>query len=349
MAPRTPAASRTVKKTVAKKTAAKKVSPAVRKAATKAARAGGYTDKNFDFKPDKDKLNRQELAAQYQSAVGVIYSVPELQGIFTQALNEGWSNDRMIAAVQNSEWYRGNNEYARIAWAREQTGGADWQATLQNARSAVQQAAVASGADLTPAETDALARRYVYEGWDQDGRQALLGQALAGEITYLPDERGMTRLMGGAGDLAAQLREVAYANGMTYSDSYYLSAARSVASGLSTADDWERDIRGQAAGMWQPYADKINAGANVYDLASPYIQTMAQELELSPADITLGDPHIRQALLGVDEAGNPKTMSLWEFQQKLRQDPRWEQTSKAQNEITSVTGRVMQMFGLMGG
>lgn len=319
-------------------------------AATKAAVAGGYVDKNFDFIPDKDQLSREELAAQYQQAVGIIYSVPELQAIFTQALDEGWAPAKLQASVQNSKWYRENDQYARTAWAQEQTGGADWQAAQDDARVTVQAIARGMGADLTPEELTALTRRYIYEGWGQRaGGKQMIAQALAQEITFLPDSRGEMGLMGAAGQLSDKLKSTAAANGMYFADNWYKSAAQSVAMGLSTEADWERDIREQAAGMWPVYGEKIRQGMNVYDLASPYIQTMAQEFELDPNNITLNDPYIRQALTGIDETGNPKMTNLWDFQKKLREDPRWLNTSKAQNEITSVTGRVMQMFGLMGG
>ena len=72
--------------------------------------------------PLVDPLEREELAAQYRSAVGIIYSVPELQPLFGQAINEGWTSDRFRAAVQNSDWFNSNNEYARIAWAQESVG-----------------------------------------------------------------------------------------------------------------------------------------------------------------------------------------------------------------------------------
>jgi hypothetical protein len=149
--------------------------------------------------------------------------------------------------------------------------------------------------------------------------------------------------------LADNLRNLARANGVSFSDNWYQSAARSVASGLSQQTDWERDVRKQAASLYPVYSQKIEQGLNVYDLASPYINTMAQELELDPNQITLNDPYIRSALGGMSDSGDFTSMGLWDFQKKLRNDPRWENTSKAQNEVTSVTGRVMQMFGLMGG
>lgn len=326
-----------------------KVSRKTKAAAAQAAAQGGYVDKNFDFIPDKDQLSREELAAQYQQAVGIIYSVPELQQIFTQALDEGWTPAKMQAAVQNSKWYQENDQYARTAWAQEQMGGADWQAALDDARTNVQVISQQMGADLTPEELTALSKRYIYDGWGQRaGGKQMIAQALAEQISYVPDSRGQMNLMGAAGTLADNLKNVARANGMTFADNWYQSAAQSVAAGLTDQKYWERDIREQAAGMWPIYGDKIRQGMNVYDLASPYIQTMAQEFEIDPNNITLNDPYIRAALTGIDDQGNPAATNLWEFQKKLRNDPRWMNTAKAQNEVTSVTGRVMQMFGLMG-
>lgn len=323
----------------------KKLTPRQQSMARKAAE-GGYKDANFDGVADVDPLSRQEMAAQYQSALGLIYSVPEITKIFDEAVKGQWNTAKFNAAVQNSNWYQNNNEYFRKAWASEHFGmengkpSADWQASMQNARMAVQSAAADMGSQITPEETDALARRYLYEGWGDSGRQQLMAQALAEGIKYLPDGRGET-LAGKAGNLSDDLRSIASANGLTYSDNWYLTAARSVASGLKTGDDFAREIRDQAASMWQPYAERIRSGSNAYDLASPYINTMAQELEMSPGAITLNDPYVRQAMAD--------GTSLWEFTQKIRNDPRWEKTAKAQNEITGVAGNILQMFGLMGG
>ena len=324
------------KKTAAKKTAAPK------------------TGKNTAVQGIKpDTLSREELAAQYQAAVGIIYSVPELAPLFEKAVAEQWKPDQFKAAIQNSEWYRTNNEYARMAWAKENFGkvngqpSADWQKTLDDAKRAVQIRANAKGAQLTAEELSSLARRYVYEGWDQGTRVDLLDNALAQEIAYLPDNRGAR---GEAGNFIDKLKQNAYANGLSYNDDWYMSAAKSVASNLSTEDDWLRDQQAQAASMFAPYAKQIQAGQSVYGIASPYINIMAQEWEMDPTQITLDTPEIRTALLGgAGQDGSWQPTSLADFTQKLRNDPRWEKTAKAQNQITSISGRVMQMFGLMGG
>lgn len=321
------------RKTAAKKTAAKKTA----------------AKKTVQQTAPKDTLDKDALAAQYKQAVGVIYSVPELRTMFETAIAEEWTPARVVAEVQGSDWYRNNSESARMAWARESVGGADWQQSQNEAKMAVQSAANKMGATLTPDELTALTRRYLYEGWDDPARSGFLFQALSGEISTVKDERGVTSMVGEAGRLQDTLKNVASANGLSYTDNWYESAAKSVAAGFSTAEDWERDIREQAAGYWPVYGDKIRQGMNMYDLASSYINTMAQEFEIDPSQIKLDDPYIRGALTNMDEQGNPTALNLWDFQKKLRKDPRWQNTSKAQNEITSTTGAIMQMFGLMGG
>lgn len=293
-----------------------------------------------------DSLSREEIAQQYGYALKVIYSNPEIQSIFEQAVNQGWTKELFQAKLQASKFWQDNNEYYRKAWTAEQMGGADWEAQKENAKIQVQDAAKNIGRNLTPAELDNYARRYLYEGWGQSSRGALMAKALSEGLKAPEPGQYME---GGAGDLQETLMKEARRNGLRFSESFYQSAAQSVAGGLRTADDFRRDIREQAAGKWPIFADQIRGGMDAQDLASAYIETMAQEFEIDPQGIDLNDPYIMQALAGYDEKGQPKAMSLWDFQRKLRNDPRWMNTGKAQNEVTTVAGRVMQMFGLMGG
>jgi hypothetical protein len=325
-----------------------------KKPVAKKAAAKPSTKTDAVIKPDP--LSRDEMAAQYQSAIGLIYSVPEITDIFEKAVREQWVGqsgiDKFNAAIQNSDWYKNNNQYFRKAWAAENFGktdgqtSADWQASLQNAQLAIQNMATKIGTrQYTPAELDALARRYLYEGWGEAGREQLMVNAMSGDIGGLPDERGNVKLTGAAGNLADDLRKIAQANGINYSESWFQAAAKSVASNLTTADDWERDIREQAAGRWGVFGDKIRAGANAYDLASPYINLMAEEFDMSPDQINLNDRYIRSALSGYDDKGNPVAKSLWDFQKELRSDPRWMETKGALDQVSSTANTILKMFG----
>lgn len=296
-----------------------------------------------EMAPEPDRLSRKELAQTYGYALEVIYSVPELRRLFKRAVDaeEGqYTPERFRAELQGTKWYRENDQYFRKAWAAEKTGGADWQADLQEARAAVQSAARSFGAQLTEEELAALSRRYIYEGWNEPSRQGFLAEALSGEISFMPSATGEQVLRGAAGSLQDQLKSLAFANGLRYNDDWYLSAARSVASGLTAQEDWERDIRAQSASMFPNFAEQINAGANAYDVASPYMNIVAQTLEQNPTEITLDNPDVRRGMMD--------GMGLFEFQQMLREKPEWMSTKQAEDRTSDISLQVMKMFGLVG-
>jgi len=294
-----------------------------------------------------DPIDREVLAAQYGYALQVIYSNNELRDLFERSVTQGWAGNsaKWNAELRNTNWYQQNNEYARRAWAAQAMGGADWQSQLDNAKMAVQDAASRFGADLDPSELDSLAQQYIYQGWYDPSRQALLNKALSEQIPTLPNNKG---LKGAAGTFVDQLKSEAIANGLSYSDSWYTSAAKSVASGLTDQNYWVREVRDKAAGMFPVYADRIRQGMTMQDLASPYVNLMADVLEISPQQITLNDPYVREALMGIDDKGNPKPMGLWDFERKLKNDPRWMNTKNAVNDVSAVATDVLRIFGLRG-
>lgn len=297
---------------------------------------------NPNTKPDT--LSADELAADYGYATDVIYSNPEIRALFERAVKEQWLPNRFKAGLQDTIWYRDNSEYARETFVKKAMGGADWEESLRTAREQVQQFATQIGSTLTPEQLDENAYRFLNEGWGKSGRENLMAKALSENIGI--SDTGSMR--GVSGNMADELRSLAENNGIIFSNDFYLSAAKSVNSNLSTIDDWARDIREQAASLFPVYSDKIRAGVSVRDLASPYTTIMSQTLELDPNNISLNDPYIRDALGGFSSTGDPQATNLWDFQKKLRQDPRWMNTLQANNEITNGFEGVLKMFGIRG-
>lgn len=299
-------------------------------------------------------IDRDIIAQQYGYALKIIYANKEIRDLFEVAVNDKtgtWGKEKFLAALRNTNWWTTNSEPARLAWAAEMMGTnpdgtltADWQDTLNRAGDDFDAAAAAAGAVIDPAERADWVRRYIYEGWASPERKSLMGDALAQRLT----EGANGNLRGAAGDLEEQLRAIARNNGLNLSDDYFMGAAKSVASRLSTADDWIRDVRAQAASLWPTMSDKIIAGSDASQLGSGYIRTMAQTLELDESLIDINDPMIRKAMTGVDDKGNPKQIGLWDFQNMLRQDPRWMNTKQATDSISSIATDVMRMFGLTG-
>lgn len=302
--------------------------------------------------PKFDVLDYSHLSSEYQFLVPLIWDNPDLRSVWINAANNGWSESRIGLAFQNTNWWKQNNKYARKAWAEYQLSqkgqSADWALRNDQARALLEEKATQMGARLSEEDKADLVHRIIYEGLDQPERQLYLERALSDKIKATGGGEGPGGYRGSAGNFIQNLRERARQNGLQYSDGWYQAAAQSVARSDTTEDDWYRDIQEKAASMFPVFGDQIRGGATAYDLASPYINLMAQTLELAPDAITLDDPYIRQALGGYDDKGKPQAMNLWDFQRRLRNDPRWMNTNFAQNQITGVADAMMQMFGLRG-
>lgn len=294
--------------------------------------------------PKADLLTKEQLSQQYGYALNVIYGIPEMSKLFQQAVKEQWDVYEFRARLMGTSWWKENNEYARAFITAQAAGGADYTAMVDTARAQVQAAATKIGRQLSDSELKSYADLYMSEGWGAPGRQQLMMTKLAEGITLPPTGA----MKGSSGDLAENLKGIAKANGVTYSDDFFVSAAKSVASGLSTEADWQRHIRTQAATMYPAWSDKINAGVDAQQLASGYINRMAQTLEIDPNTISLNDPYLREAFGQMDKNGNATPMSMWEFEQKLRNDPRYMKTKQAEEGMYSAAEGILKMFGVMG-
>jgi len=293
-----------------------------------------------------DTLSKAALEARYEFAYDVISKNPELLAMWKKATNAKkgyWTAEEFQAQLRNTKWYQNNAEHTRKAWTAEQLGGADWQAQLEEASLAVEEAATGMGATVSAEQKAQLARDYIYKGWGTPGREAMLEKALAASITL--DDSLMS---GQAGSLQERMLEVSRKNGLSFGNDYYQAAARSVASGLTTEEDWLREQREAAASQWPMWSEKILSGLDMDQLSSGYRSIMAQAFEIDPEAIDLKDPYMRQALTAVDEQGNPQPVGLWDFEQQLKNDPRWLKTKQATNDIASVGMDVLRSFGMVG-
>lgn len=296
-----------------------------------------------------DTLSQAELAKKYGYALRVLKSDPELWDLFQRASNfkkGAWTEDEFTAQLMDTKWWQNNSESARRGLTAKALGGADWDVMLQEGRNAVQQEATAQGYDLDQATLDDLAEDYIMGGWSQADRRQQLTDAIVKRGTA---GGGGGYLQGNAGDLQEQILAIGEANGLSLSREYAAQAARSVAMGLTTEEDWLRTTREQAASMWGPaWQDKIMAGVDAKELASGYINIMAQTFEIDPEMISLNDPDLRAAMTGIDEKGNPKPVSLYDFQTKLRKDPRWMGTKQAQDTFSNIGMDILKTFGFVG-
>jgi hypothetical protein len=151
---------------------------------------------------------------------------------------------------------------------------------------------------------------------------------------------------GQGADTQNELRSYAYSMGVHMSDKWYADNTRKVLRGLATTSDYKNEMLRQAKAMFPQFSKQLDAGQTVADIANPYMQTMAQILELPSGSINLFDPTIKKAL----QYKNPGTLQtetkpLWQFENDLRADPRWKQTKNAQDSMMQIGHQVLSDFG----
>lgn len=153
---------------------------------------------------------------------------------------------------------------------------------------------------------------------------------------------------GPSGKYFVAVKNLAYDNGIKLSDNDALSYANKIVAGQVDENTVFNTIRESAASAFPSLADKIKAGLDLKTLASPYIQSMSDILEIPDTAIDLFDPQIRSAMAYTLPDGKVGTKSIYEFERELRKDDRWQYTNKAREQAASVATTVLRDFGFMG-
>jgi len=134
-------------------------------------------------------------------------------------------------------------------------------------------------------------------------------------------------------------------NGVQLTDNMLQRYTQDIVRGDRTVDDVKGDLRRTyVAGSYPGWADRINAGEDIADIAEPY-RASAQRI-LEREDLTIDDPAIRQVMQYVAPDGKPAVMPMYEAEKMFRKDPRWQLTNNAQADYAKVAYDVLNMFGL---
>ena len=114
----------------------------------------------------------------------------------------------------------------------------------------------------------------------------------------------------------------------------------------ATPETYKNQMIADAASKYAAFKDQILGGQTVRNIASSYITSMANTLELDPNSVDLQNPAIQKALTGfADKTGAPVAQTLWDFTKQLKDDPRWQYTQNAKADMASAGMGVLRSFG----
>lgn len=282
----------------------------------------------------------QKFAEDYGYQLAFLKSDNELYNIFQKAMKGDWDQTKFVAAVKNSKWYKTHGEAYRTNLSLKTTDPATYNQRVNSQRESIANMAHQMGSPVPGADMARLAEQSILMGWNDDQIRRQIARFT--KVGYAGGE---------AGNVLQQLRSAAYRNGVNVSDKFLQDQLQKVSAGITTIGAVQQQIRSTYGKTLAPgFAKELDSGVDLYDVASPYMQSMAQTLELSPSDIDLFDPTIRKALGSAgDKDGKPGSTPLWQFEQQLRQDPRYMKTQGAQNSVMATGKKVLEDMGLVGG
>lgn len=298
----------------------------------------GASDADFEESP---KLTPEELAASYGWAHGFLNSNSELKKLFNQAVGETWTASKFQAELRDTKWWKETSSTRREAQVLKKTDPATWNAQLDATILQVRQLAAEVGAAIPASKLSKIAKNILETGMDENA----IRYAIGGYVEFT--KKGTLR--GEAGMHEYTMKQYAYEMGIKLDDQALKNQAARVVKKVATTQDFESEVREQAKSMFPAYEQQIDAGSTVRDIASPYMALMADELEIPDNSIDVMDPTIKKALNGLDANGKPGGVSLYDFQNQLRNDSRWSKTDKAQDSVMDVGLKVLQDMGLAGG
>lgn len=338
-------------------------------AVTNAAMAQGNADSGSDI----DNLNIGELQADFGQTYGIGLILANKELLVLAYQSQGWTNarwdkqtgriilgpytgevwdaNRVAAEITTTKWYARYDGNQRQAQADAAADPASWNRRVKWLEGSIRRAAIKAGADLTGVDVASFAEKMLRDNYDQipTGVDALPPESLLNAYLapFVKQRAGGNFAGQGAVD-AESLRQKAESYGVTLSDQWYLNAVQGLRAGTITLADLDQEIITNAKSRYAGLANMISPSRTVKDIADPYMEMMAQVLEMNPAMINLDNPDIQNALQVVDpKTGAVRSKSLWEFQMDLRQKPEWTSTTRGRQEMNNASMQMLRDFGFV--
>ncbi len=301
--------------------------------------------------PVTPQINQQEMAASYGWALAVLRAFPELSKLFDRAVKGSYSRERFIAEFRNTGWYKSRSESSRQAEVLKRADPAEWNRRRAQMRANIsEQYYQLTGRQIGGVAFWKMADQALQYGFSDIETRDMVGKAI--NTANLMRYGG---LGGTLGEAERQLRQAREDYGVPFSDA-------AIARQLSAVANQQQDItstiayyRKNAMSKYAGFADELKSGMTVKDIAEPYKQMMAKLLEVSDRSISVNDAAVQRALTfrptvsGKVGPPAPGGMPLWAFEQQLKNDPRWDKTQNAQDEVMSVGRKVLEDMGMLAG
>ena len=262
----------------------------------------------------------------------VLKAYPELQTVYD--LFKAGNQTAAAEALQKTDYYRNTSPTVRSRGNAKLTQPGVYADAYAKYLEATRRRLTAKGITISAADLEAYARQGYDSGLEDN------------QLDILILSSGKVSQIGGdvLGDVT-NLRSYANSFGVNYDTKYWQAKGTSLAGGLTTIEDIQKEIRTTSASLYPAYADNINNGISMDANASAFKTSYASILEVDADTVDYNNPRLRKALQYTVD-GKPAQMPVWMFEKELRSAPEWAFTNNARSTIDSLSIKVAEdLFG----
>lgn len=308
-------------------------------------KGGGKDGKGGDGgKGGKDNWNRHQMAHDYGFALAFMESNPELKKLFNQAVKQSWDTNKFIAKLRDTKWFKHHSANVRNAIMQQTSDPATYKANVKAMQATVRDTwGQMFGKDMMDLkQIHQWAETAHRMGWSE---AQLIDRMTAG-IKW-GKLLSSNALGGKAAEYDSQMGALIQNYGLDLGKKWRANQLEKLMEGNDTITGIQHRVRDLAMHEYKAFADRIAGGETVMDIAEPYMQKMADLLELNPNDIALKDKMIQAALKQTGPKGQHAAMDLHTFEDFVRRDKRWQYTDNAREQVTAITADLLRSFGLI--
>lgn len=295
----------------------------------------------------------EDIRAQYGFVAMLAQSVPEIGGLMQRAVSEKWTPERFQMAVASTNWWRATPAPARQWLTTQIADPATATRMMQTGGDQVDTIARDLGLEfVSPQRAQIVWLNAKLAGYDDE----LLEEYAINDLVFFGGGKGAMPTTGKYGALMSEARQYAADFGYTSNDldreifRTLIGPGHAKRPSVETAGlTWKNKMISYAKSRYAAFADRFDQGETVMDIAKPYMDVYSQTLEVNPQDVSLDDKYIQRWLQGKSEAGKPPAaVAVWQAQEELRKDARWQYTRNAWESTADVVNSVGKAFGMVG-
>lgn len=295
-----------------------------------------------------DRLTKRErLSRQYGFVQAFFDTDPDLKALFSKAVRNTWTPERFIAELRDSKWFRKNAVTVRNALVQKTADPATYNQRINQLTATLRDTWGSNfGGTLRSVLDKGELRQWAETAYMMGWNEAQVMDHMTKSINFTKLMRNK-RLGGSAAEMKNQIEALGRAYGLNPGNGYIGQQVEKIISGRDTMEGTALRLKEWAKRQYAAFADELDGGATVADIAEPYMQRMADLLELNPETLHARERTIQKALRATDKNGKPAAMSLTDFEDMVRKDKRWQYTDNAREQTMGITEGLLRDFGLL--